>query len=213
MAALFSPSTPREILMGCRCNRQGGLTKTKDMCIDFRKYPPSQSDTVIHDNKVEVVDENKYSGTTIDNKLKWDRHCSVTYKKCQQRICCLRKLRSFNIDNTILSMIYKSYIQSVLTFSFICWFGNVSQKDKNKLQRVVNISSKITGLKQTSVTALYEKQILRKANKIINDSTHILYNEYVLLPSSRRFRTITSKTNRKRDAFMPISIRLLNSKR
>ena len=74
-------------------------------------------------------------------------------------------------------MFYKSCIQSVLTFSFICWFGNVSQKDKNKLQRVVNISSKITGLKQTSVTALYEKQVLRKANKIINDSTHILYNE------------------------------------
>ena len=69
-------------------------------------------------------------------------------------------------------MFYKSCIQSVLTFSFISWFGNVSQKDKNKLQRVVNISSKITGLKQTSVTALYEKQVLRKANKIINDSTH-----------------------------------------
>ena len=188
-------------------------TKTKDMCIDFRKYPPSQSDTVIHDNKVEVVDEYKYLGTTIDNKLKWDRHCSVTYKKCQQRLYCLRKLRSFNIDNTILSMFYKSCIQSVLTFSFICWFGNISQKDKNKLQRVVNISSKITGLKQTSVTALYEKQVLRKANKIINDSTHILYNEYVILPSSRRFRTITSKTNRKRDSFIPMSVRLLNSKR
>ena len=186
-------------------------TKTKDMCIDFRKYPPPQSDTV-HDNKVEVVDEYKYLGTTIDNKLKWDRHCSVTYKKCQQRLYCLRKLQ-FNIDNTILSMFCKSCIQSVLTFSFICWFRNVSQKDINKLQRVVNISSKITGLKQTSVTAIYEMQVLRKANKIINYSTHILYNEYVLLPSSRRFRTILSKTNRKRDSFMPMSVRLLNSKR
>ena len=54
---------------------------------------------------------------------------------------------------------YPDYIQSVLTFSFICRFGNVSQKDKNKLQRVVNISSKITGFKQSSVTALYEKQV------------------------------------------------------
>ena len=64
--------------------------------------------------------------------------------------------------------------------------------------------SKITGFKQSSVTALYEKQVLRKANKIINDNTHILYNEYVLLPSSRRFRIIISKTNRKRDSFIPI---------
>ena len=47
----------------------------------------------------------------------------------------------------------------------LCWFGNVSQKDKNKLQRIVNISSKITGFKQSSLTALYEKQVLRKANK------------------------------------------------
>ena len=88
----------------------------------------------------------------------------------------------------------------------MCWFGNVSQKDKNKLQCVVNISNKITGFKQSSFTALYEKQVLYKANKIINDNTHILYNEYVLLPSPRRFRTITSKTNRKRDSFIPMSV-------
>ena len=35
------------------------------------------------------------------------------------------------VTPTILSMFYKSCIQSVLTFSFICWFGNVSQKDNN----------------------------------------------------------------------------------
>ena len=76
-------------------------------------------------------------------------------------------------------MFYKSCIQSALTFSFMCWFGNVSQKDNNKLQRVANISSKITGFEPSSVTALYETQVLRKANKIVNDRTHILYNEYV----------------------------------
>ena len=94
----------------------------------------------------------------------------------------------------------------------MCWFGNISQKDKNKLQRVVNISSIIIGFKQSSVNVLYEKQVLRKANKIINDNTHILYNEYVLLTSSRRFRTLMSKTNRKRDSFIPMSIRLVNDK-
>ena len=85
-----------------------------------------------------------------------------------------------------------------------------ARRTRNKLQHVVNISSKITSFKQSSVTALYEKQVLRKANKIINDNTYILYNEYVLLPSSRRFRTIISKTNRKRDSFIPMSVRLLD---
>ena len=145
-------------------------------------------------------------------RLRWDRHCTVTYKKCQQRLYCLRKLRSFNVDNTILSMFYKSCIQSVLTFSFICWFGNASQKDKNNLQRIVNISSKVTGVTQSTLTALYEKQVVNKATRILADDTHVLHADYILLPSSRRFRTVTCKTNRKRFSFVPMSIRLLNDK-
>ena len=53
-------------------------TKTKDMCIDFRRDPPLQTDTVIHDKAVEVVDEYTYLGTTIDNKLRWDRQRTRT---------------------------------------------------------------------------------------------------------------------------------------
>ena len=94
----------------------------------------------------------------------------------------------------------------------MCWFGNVSQKDKNNLQCIVNISSKIAGLKQYTLNVLYKKQVLRKANKIINDNTHILHNGYVLLPLSRSFKTITSKTKRKRVSFIPMSVRFLNDK-
>ena len=75
-----------------------------------------------------------------------------------------QKTSSFNVDSTILSTFYISSIQSVMKCSFMCWFVNVSQKDKNNLQRIVNISSKITGLKQSSLTALNERQVLRKAN-------------------------------------------------
>ena len=66
-------------------------------------------------------------------------------------------------------MFYKSVIQSVLTFSLICWFRNIRQKDKNNLQRIVNISSKVTGTKQSTLTVLYEKQVLRKAARILAD--------------------------------------------
>ena len=104
-------------------------------------------------------------------------------------------------------MFYKSFIQSVLTFCFICWFVNVRQKDKNN----INISNKVTGTKQSTLTVLYEKQVLQKAARILADSTHTLHNEYVLLPSSIWFRTVTCKTNRKRLSFIPMSVRLLNA--
>ena len=83
---------------------------------------------------------------------------------------------------------------------------NVRQKDKTN----INISSKVTGTKQSTLTVLYEKQVLQKAARILADSTHILYEEYVLLPSSIRFRTVTCKTNRKLLSFIPMYVRLLN---
>ena len=109
-------------------------------------------------------------------------------------------------------MFYKSCIQSVLTVSFICWLGNGSQKDKNNLLRIVNISSKVTGVTQSTLTALYEKQVVNKATRILADDTHMLHADYILLPSSRRFRTVTCKTNRRRLSFIHMSIRLLNDK-
>ena len=113
-------------------------TKSKDMCIEFRKYAQYQTSTVIHDKKIRgIVDEYNYLGTTIDNRLKWDRHCSVTYKKCHQRLHCLRKPRSFNADSTIMSM----FVCPWFNIFYICWFGNVSQKYRNNFQRIVNIST------------------------------------------------------------------------
>ena len=57
-------------------------------------------------------------------------------------------------------------------------FKNISQKDNNNLQRIVNIGSKVTGLKQSTLNALYGKQMLRKATKLINDNKHILHSTY-----------------------------------
>ena len=124
-------------------------TKTKDMCIYFKKYSPSQSDTVIHDNKVEVVDEYKYLGTKL----------TITWSVTATAVSHTRNVSSvFNASENfaLLTLIapfcpcFINLVSSVLKFSFKCWFVNVSQKDKNKLQRVVNISSKITGFKLSS---------------------------------------------------------------
>ena len=41
-------------------------------------------------------------------------------------------------------------LYSVLTFSTICWWGSLSVSDKSKLQKPVNICSKINGQQQLS---------------------------------------------------------------
>ena len=111
------------------------VCKTKELVTDFRKHSQSPEKTTIHDQEVEIVTKYKYLGTVFDNKLRWDDNTEVIIKKCQQRLYFLRKLNSFSIDNTILNLFYKSFIESVLCSSFICWFFNLSVKNKNSLQR------------------------------------------------------------------------------
>ena len=59
--------------------------------------------------------------------LKWDLNTETITKKGHQPLHLLQKLRSFNVDPT-LKLFYISFIDSVLIFSFICWFYNRNTK-------------------------------------------------------------------------------------
>ena len=90
------------------------VTKTKEMIVDFRRQEHSPGKTIIHNNEVEIVSKYKYLGTIFDDKLKWDDNTEEIVKKGQQRLYLLRKLNYFSVDQTILSLFYKSFIESVL---------------------------------------------------------------------------------------------------
>ena len=70
----------------------------------------------------------KYLGTIFEDILKWDLNTDAITRKGHQRFHLLPKLRSFNVDPTILKLFYNSFIENVLTFSFICWFYNLNVK-------------------------------------------------------------------------------------
>ena len=48
----------------------------------------------------------------------------LIYKKSQQRLYLLRKLRSFDVSRELLQIVYKSLVESVLTFNIVVWYGN-----------------------------------------------------------------------------------------
>ena len=173
------------------------VSKTK-MIFDFRKKKSACTPCIIYDEAVEIVDSYKYLGTVFDCRLRWDVNTDVIVKKCQQRLYLLWKLRSFSIDNTILSLFYNSFIESVLTFSFICWFGNLSVHDRTSLNRIVNMCSKIIGITQKDLYSFWKQQVVRKASGIVIRPEHVLTIEFSLLPSGRRYSVPTCKTNRQK---------------
>ena len=186
------------------------VSKTKELVVDFRKHSEELKPSIIQGNNVEIVDTYKYLGTVFDSKLKFDVNTENIMKKGQQRIHLLRRLNSFNVCKETMCMFYQSFIESILTFSFICWFGGLSIKDKNCLYNIVKVCSKIIGIRQRDLSSLWERKVIKRAQGIISQPDHVLSSDFVLMPSGRRFAAPLVKTNRRAKSFLPSAIRLLN---
>ena len=186
------------------------VKKTKEIIVDFRRKPPPPIVSNIHGADVEIVDNYKYLGTEFDSKLDFHINTESIAKRGQQRVHLLRKWRSFGVCKRILTNCYSSFIESLLTFSFVCWFGKLFVKDKNILNGVVNICSKIIGAQQRDLSSLWRRRVVQKAEDILRQPDHVLYDEFVLLPLGKRFLVPEGHTNRYRNSFIPSAIKILN---
>ncbi len=89
--------------------------------------------------------------------------------------------------------------------------GNSTAGNRKALQRVVRTARHIVGGELPSLQDIYTRRCIRKARRIIKDSSHPSHRLLSLLPSGRRLRSIRSRTSRLRDSFFPQAIRLMNS--
>ena len=80
--------------------------------------------------------------------MNFDSNTASINRKCQSRIYCLQKLRKLDINSTILQNFYRAFLESVLTFGFICWFGSINVHNRDILNRIVKVGSKIVGQRQ-----------------------------------------------------------------
>ena len=88
--------------------------KTQDMCfgrgrIKGASHPLSQL-LMINGQTVETVSTFKHLGTVVDENLTFTDNVDHIYKKAQQRLVLLRKLRSFNVSTEVLQLVYRSLI-------------------------------------------------------------------------------------------------------
>ena len=189
---------------------QLNISKTKDMSIDFSKQAHTHDATTIKGQLVECVDSYKYLGTIIDCKLNFQENCEAVCKKGQQRLHCLRKLSFFHVDKTMMTLFYHAFIESILSFSLVSWFGSLSVKHKNSLNQIVKWSGKLIGESQPNPLSLYTKQLQWIATAILNDSLHPLHSEFQLLSSGRRFLVPICRTKRYKNSFVPAAVTLVN---
>ena len=61
------------------------------MIVDFRINKEPLEQLTIKNEPVEIINTYKYLGVTVDDKLNWQAHSSISFKKMNQRLFLLRK--------------------------------------------------------------------------------------------------------------------------
>ena len=93
------------------------------------------------------MDEYKYLGVHIDNKLDWTKNTDAVFKKGQSCLYFLRRLRSFNVCRTMLQMFYHSVVSSVILYAVVCWGSRLQAADANRLNKLVRKAGSVLGLR------------------------------------------------------------------
>ncbi len=162
---------------------------------------------------VERVNSFKFLGVHITEDLTWSAHRDAVLKKAHQRLFFLRWLRTFGTSPSILRSFYTCTVETILTGCITTWFGNSTAGNRKALQRVVRTARHIVGGELPSLQDIYTRRCIRKARRIIKDSSHPSHSLLSLLPSGRHLCSIRSHTSRLRDSFFPQAIRLMNRKK
>ena len=192
---------------------QLNVTKTKEMVIDFRKNNTVPDPVLLKGENVERVKSYKYLGTTIDQSLSWKENTQFILKKANSRLYCLRKLRTFNINKDIMQLFFSSVLCSVLTFGVVSWGGNITQGDRNKIERLVRKGGRVVGGGTTeTMTDMYDRQLHRKVKQILNDDTHPLRGnlDSLFIARSGRLRTPKARTARYQKSFLYKAVGVFN---
>ena len=162
---------------------------------------------------MDTVEEYKYLGVYLNNKLDWTRHAEAVYKKGQSRLFFLRRLRSFNICRTMLRMFYQSVVASAIFFAVTCWGSGMKVADTNRLNKLIRRAGDVVGEELDTLTIGSARRMLSRLQSILDNVSHPLYDTLAQQRStfSRRLLSPRCTTERHRKSFLPVVIKLYNT--
>jgi len=189
------------------------VAKTREMVVDFRRKATAPTPLSVLGVDVDMVEEYKYLGVSIDSRLNWKANINAVYKKGMSRLFFLRKLRSFNVCSKMLELFYQSVVASVLHFAIVCWGSSIGAGDTSRLNKLVRKAGSIIGCQLEHLEQVVERRTLKKLVSILDNPDHPLHHLLQGQRStfSRRLLTLRCHKERYRRTFLPTAMRLYNS--
>ncbi|KAL7869777.1 hypothetical protein AOLI_G00137650 [Acnodon oligacanthus] len=170
-------ATVKDFVAWCERNHlQLNVTKTKELVVDMRRDKAPVTPLTIRGVSVDTVDDYKYLGMYIDNKLDRAKNTDALYRKGQSRLYFLRRLRSFNICRTMLRIFYESVVASDILYAVACWGSRLRVADANRLNKLIHKDGDVVSVELDLLTAVSERRMLSKLQAIMDNGSHPLYD-------------------------------------
>lgn len=121
------------------------------------------------------------------------------------------RLPTFNVNSVFMKRCYCCFFISDFLTTFICWYGPLSAEQKYCLQAIVKVCSQIVGTPLIGLNDMYKIGYLGKAKLIMDDPSHPLWCEFILLPSGCRYNLPLCRRKRFKRSFIPADVSLVNA--
>lgn len=115
---------------------------------------------------------------------------------------CSCRDKAYQIHQSILVAFYKCFIESILSFNIVTWFGSLSVSNRNTIIRDSKICRKIVGQEQESLMTISNKRSKRKDYRHTHSAQPL---QFVTLRMQIQIITIQEK-----ESLVSTSIQLLN---
>ena len=171
-------------------------TKTKMMVISRKRVPFDPTGIVMLGFPIEVVDEVKLVGYTIDPKLTWGPMITALAKKARLRVGALFRMSSM-LDAENMKTMYIAFIRSVLEFGSVQYMG-AAQSHLDKLDRIQHTAERIGGFVMSeSLSSRRESALLGLSLKLLDGAGRGALQEFAPIlevsspdPNARQLRKV-----------------------
>ena len=112
----------------------------------------------------------------------------------------------------LLSLFYKTMLESIMCFALTCWGGNLNSLALDKFNRVIKKCSSLCNPASPfpSIQVTHCCQCQKKINAILKDKSHPFCNLISFSTRSGKPLTFHCRRERYRNSFLPFSIKFLS---
>ena len=114
---------------------------------------------------------------------------------------------------TFYETFYDSVVASALFYAVVCWGGGCTDRDRNRIDKLVRRSGSVLGCSLESVVVVGERRMLAKLTSIMDNPHHPLHETVSAMSSSfsQRLKHPRCRKERFRRSFIPTEVRLYNA--